>query len=65
MKIINFSVMQGNKTFGVVAIRNQAVNAAKAIAKQTGKPVSVVAKIADGRIRKVIYNPNGTIEKKW
>lgn len=45
---------------GTVAIREQAVAAAKAKAEKDGVPVIVTGYIDDGRTRKVTFNPDGT-----
>lgn len=65
MRIMNFTVAQGDKIIGKVAVRGQAVNAAKERAEQTGKPVSVVAELDNGQKREVVYYPNGTVDKIW
>lgn len=65
MHITHFTIMQDGQTVGNVAIREQAVNAAKTRAVETGKPVSVVGHIDDGRDREVIFNPDGTNERIW
>ena len=61
MKIVKYTV-QG---LGSVTIREQAVNAAKARAARTGGAVIVTAHIDDGRIRKVQYNPDGSVVQLW
>lgn len=65
MHIINFTVKQADKIVGEVAIREQAVNAAKARAERTGRPVSVIAHMDNGKDREVIFNPDGTNENIW
>lgn len=65
MHITHFTIMQDGQNVGNVAIREQAVNAAKTRASKTGKPVSVVAHLDDGRDREVIFNPDGTNERIW
>lgn len=65
MHIINFTVKQADKIVGEVAIREQAVNAAKARAQQTGCPVAVIAHLDTGKDRTVIFNPDGTNERIW
>lgn len=65
MHINQLSIMQDGKVIGNVAVREQAVNAAKTRAEVTGKPVSVVAHLDDGRDREVIFHPDGTNEQIW
>lgn len=65
MHIINFTVKQDGKVIGEVAIREQAVNAAKARAQKTGSPVSVIAHLDTGKDREVIFHPDGTNERIW
>lgn len=50
---------------GRTPICQQAIEAAKIKAKETGKPVSVVAYIDNGNTRKLLVTPNGTIDKMW
>ena len=59
MKINHLTISQDGQLVGSVAIRGQAVNAAKTRAARTGKPVSVIAHIEDGSEREVIFNPDG------
>lgn len=65
MHITNFTIKQAGKIVGEVAIREQAVNAAKARAQQTGYPVSVIAHLDTGEDRTVIFNPDGSNERIW
>ena len=65
MKITHLTISQDGQFVGSVAIREQAVNAAKTRAARTGKPVSVIAHIEDGSEREVIFNPDGTNEQIW
>ena len=65
MKIINFTIVQGGQIIGNVAVKEQAVNAAKERAQQTGSPVSVIAHLDTGEDREVIFNPDGTNERIW
>lgn len=65
MHITNFTIRQAGEIVGQVAIREQAVNAAKARAQQTGSPVSVIAHLDTGTDREVIFNPDGTNERIW
>lgn len=53
MKINHLTISQDGQLVGSVAIREQAVNAAKTRAARTGKPVSVIAHIEDGSEREV------------
>lgn len=61
----HFTVIQNDKIIGATPIMEQAVNAAKLRAADTGKDVSVVAHYADAKDREVIYHPDGTNEKIW
>lgn len=65
MRITNYTVKQDGQVIGSVAVREQAVSAATTRAADTGRPVSVVAHLDDGREREVIFNPDGTNEKIW
>lgn len=65
MRITNLTIVQSGKTLGNVAFKEQAVHAAKTRAVETGKPVSVIAHLDDGRDREIIFNPDGTNEKIW
>lgn len=65
MHITNFTIKQAGEIVGQVAIREQAVNAAKTRAQQTGSPVSVIARLDTGKDREVIFNPDGTNERIW
>ena len=66
MKITHLTILQDGEAIGNVAIKEQAVNAAKTRAVETGKPVSVVAHLDDGRgVREVVFKPDGTNEKIW
>lgn len=50
---------------GYTPIKEQAIQAAQIRAKQSRKPVEVVAEFADGRKRSILVHPSGTIEKLW
>lgn len=65
MHINNFTIHQAGHIIGQTTIREQAVNAAKVRAQQTGSPVSVIAHMDTGADREVIFNPDGTNEKIW
>ncbi len=65
MRITHFTIMQDGQDIGNVAVREQAVYAARTQAKDTGKPVSVVAHLDGGDSREVVFNPDGTNEKIW
>jgi hypothetical protein len=65
MNIINFTIKRGDNVIGSVAIREQAVNAAKTYAAATGAPVSVIAHLDDGTDREVVFHPDGTNERIW
>lgn len=65
MKITHLSIIQNGQLVGNVAIREQAVNAAKIRVQKTGIPVSVIAHLDTGEDREVVFNPDGTNEKIW
>ncbi len=65
MRITHLTITQEGQTIGSVTDKEQAVNAAKVHAAETGKPVSVTARFDDGRDREVIFKPDGTNEKIW
>lgn len=65
MRITLLTITQDGQYIGKTPIGEQAVAAAKTRAAETGKPVSVVAHLEDGRDREVIFNPDGTNEKIW
>lgn len=65
MYITHFTISQDGRHIGSVPVREQAVDAAKGYAVRTGRPVSVVAHIDDGRTREVVYYPDGTIDRIW
>lgn len=61
----HFTISQDGQHVGSTPIIEQAVNAAKTRAKETGKPVSVVCHYKDADDREVIFNPDGSSEKIW
>lgn len=65
MRITLFTITQDGQYIGKTSIREQAVNAAKTRAVETGKSVSVVAHLDNGREREVIFNPDGTNQRIW
>ena len=65
MRITHFTISQDGRHIGNVAVREQAVDAAKIRAVRTGRPVSVVAHIDGGRSREVVYHPDGTVDRIW
>ncbi len=65
MHVTHFTLTQDGQDIGSVAVSEQAVNAARTRAKDTGRPVSVVAHLDDGRTRETIFNPDGTNENIW
>lgn len=65
MKIVNLTIIQGDQVIGNVTVKEQAVNAAKVRARQTGYPVSVIAHLDTGEDRTVIFNPDGSNERIW
>lgn len=65
MTRINFTISQDGKHIGSTPITEQAVNAAKARAAETGRDVSVIAHYTDADDREVIFHPDGTNEKIW
>lgn len=65
MRITLFTITQDGQYIGKTPFGEQAVSAAKTRAAKTGKPVSVVVRLEDGRDREVIFNPDGTNERIW
>lgn len=65
MRVISFTIIQHGNVVGKVPLRDQARNAAKMRAKQTGAPVSVISELDTGKKREVVYYPDGTIDKIW
>lgn len=65
MNIVRLTISQDGRFIAEVTTKEQAVNTAKTCTKETGRPVSVVARFEDGREREVIFNPDGTNEKIW
>ena len=65
MRIHRYELWQGNEPIGMVAVQEQAVNAAKMRAEQTGNPVSVIAELDNGEVREIVVYPNGNIERDW
>lgn len=65
MHIRNYTIKQAGEVIKQVAIREQAVNAAKTRAQHTGTPVSVIAHLDTGEDWEVIFNPDGSNEKIW
>lgn len=65
MTRINFTITQDGQHVGSTPIIEQAVNAAKTRAAETGMDVTVTAHYSDAEDREVIFHPNGTNEKIW
>lgn len=65
MKITRFEITSKGQYIGKTPIREQAINAARARAFDTGADVSVMAFLDDGRKREVIYKPDGSVFKVW
>lgn len=65
MRFTHFTLLQDGQTIGSVAVREQAVDAAKTRAVDTGRPVSVVAHVEGGGSREVVFDPDGTNDKIW
>lgn len=61
----HFTVVQNDKIIGATPIMDQAINAAKVRAAETGKDVSVIAHYKDADDREVIFHPDGSNEKIW
>lgn len=59
----HFTVVQNDKIIGATPIMDQAINAAKVRAAETGKDVSVIAHYKDADDREVIFHPDGSNEK--
>jgi len=65
MRITHLTITQDGQYIGETFIKERAVNAARIRAAETGKPVSVTARLEDGRDREVVFNPDGTNERIW
>ena len=65
MRITHLTITQDGQYIGKTPIGEQAVNVAKTRAAKTGKPISVIAHLEDGRDREVIFHPDGTNERIW
>lgn len=65
MKITGFEITSKGQYIGKTPIREQAVNAAKVRASESGVDVSVTALLDDGRKREVIYKPDGSVDRVW
>ena len=65
MHITHFTISQDGRHIGRVPVREQAVDAAKSRAARTGRSVSVVGHLDDGRTREVIYHPDGAVDRLW
>ena len=63
MRIIRFTVRQAGQVIGHTPIREQAVGAAKARARQTGLPVSALALWDTGKEQDVLFYPDGSYER--
>lgn len=63
MHIISLAIKQAGQTIGNTPIREQAVGAAKARARQTQLPVNVVANCDNGKQIEAIFYPDGTSER--
>lgn len=64
--IVYQSYRQDGSYMGGTPVQMQAVNAAKTEAVKTGNPVDVVqVRIDDGRLRRVRYHPDGSVERLW
>ena len=65
MRFTCFTVAQDGHTISDFTAMELAVSTARQHAADTGTPVTVVAHIADGGAKEVIFNPNGTNDKIW
>lgn len=66
MKTTRFTIIINGQTVGSwTDSAEKTVFMAKTLAKCTGKPVSVMARLDDGSDREVVFNPDGTNEKIW
>lgn len=63
MHIISLTIKQAGRTIGNTPIREQAVLAAKARARQTQIPVAVVANCDNGKQIEVVFYPDGASER--
>ena len=65
MRITRLTLTQEGRKIGTATVKELAVNMAKNLSAETGKPVSVIAHMDNGSERTVIFNPDGTNEKIW
>lgn len=65
MRITHIELIKNGEHIGSTPIREQAINIAKAHASKHNVDINVIATMEDGRTRKIIVKPNGTIEKVW
>lgn len=63
MHIISLTIKQAGRTIGNTPIREQAVVAAKARARQTQIPVAVVANCDNGKQIEVVFYTDGASER--
>ena len=61
----HFTVVQNDKMIGATPIMDQAINAAKVRAAETGKDVSVIAHYKDADDCEVVFHPDGSNVKIW
>ena len=65
MRFTRFTLTQDGHAIGGFSVMELAVKAAKQHAVDTGKSVTVVAHIASGGSKEVIFNPDGTNDRIW
>ena len=61
----HFTLTQDGHAIGDFTAMEHAVGTARQHAADTGRPVTLVAHIADGGTKEVIFNPDGTNENIW
>jgi len=65
MKITGYRVSHDGEHIFSTPVREQAMNGAKIYAARRGVNVDVVANLKDGRSRKVVVMPDGTVDRVW
>lgn len=65
MEVLNYIVTQDQKAIKRCVGREEAVSAAIAQVKKSGRSVSVIAQYSTGPSQKVKFNPDGTNENIW
>lgn len=65
MELLNYIVAQDQKTIRRCVSREEAVSAAIAQAKDSGRPVSIIVQYSAGQSEEIIFNPDGTNKNIW